>query len=128
MWSFLVDESMPRSTALVLRQAGYPTEDARDVGLRGHNGHNDEDVYRYAQAQRLTIITADKDFANALRFPPGTHQGIIVVRIPDEQPTQAVLDELRRTLTELEGGELAGLLVIVERGRTRIRRPPGPTA
>src|ERR671928_49081 len=114
MWSFLIDESMPRSTAVVLRQAGHRTEDARDVGLRGRS---DEEVYRYAQAQQLTIITADKDFANSLRFPPGTHQGIIVLRVPDEQPTQAVLQELQRTLTELAGADLAGLLAIVEPGR-----------
>lgn len=33
MWCFLIDEDMPRSTALMLRQAGYEAEDVRDVGF-----------------------------------------------------------------------------------------------
>jgi hypothetical protein len=37
MHRFLVDEDMPRSTARVLRGAGYEAEDVRDVGLRGHS-------------------------------------------------------------------------------------------
>jgi|SRR5581483_8275241 len=122
MWSFLVDESMPRSTAPLLRQLGHLADDVRDVGLRGHP---DQEIFDYAQAQRATLLTADKDFANVLRFPPGTHEGIIVVRIPDDQPTQAVHRELMRTLTEQASGSLAGLLLIVELGRTRIRRPLG---
>ena len=45
MWRFLVDEDMPRSTAVILRQAGYQAEDVRDVGLRGHT---DEEIFAYA--------------------------------------------------------------------------------
>lgn len=74
MWRFLIDESMPRSTTTMLRQAGYYAEDVRDIGLRGAT---DEAVHAYAQAHHLTLVTADKDFANVLRFPPGTHRGII---------------------------------------------------
>jgi predicted nuclease of predicted toxin-antitoxin system len=122
MGRFLIDESMPRSTTTLLRQAGYYAEDVRDIGLRGST---DEAVYAYAQAHRLTLVTADKDFANVLRFPPGTHWGIIVVRVPDDQPTAVLLEELRRALAEQAGQPLDGLLLVVERGRTRVRRPPG---
>ena len=59
-----------------------------------------------------------------LSFPPGTHAGLIVVRVPNELSTQDVNREIMRALTELEGEELGGLLIIVEVGRTRIRRPP----
>ena len=70
-------------------------------------------------------MTADKGFANVVNFPPGTHAGIVVIRVPNELPTREVNAQLLRALTDLEGQELAGLLVIVEVGRTRIRRPPG---
>ena len=123
-WRFLIDEDMPRSTAVALRQAGYRAEDVRDLGLRGHT---DQEVFECAQALRAVLVTADKGFANVLRFPPGSHAGIVVVRVPNELPTQEVNRELLRALADLEGRDLNGILVIVEVGRVRVRRgPPRP--
>jgi predicted nuclease of predicted toxin-antitoxin system len=119
-WKFLVDEDMSRSTAVVLRQAGHEAEDVRDVGLRGHS---DQEVFDRAQAQGAILVTADKDFANILRFPLGSHAGIIVSRVPDRLPTQRVNEELLQALGRLKGQDLKGTLVIVEIGRIRIRRP-----
>jgi predicted nuclease of predicted toxin-antitoxin system len=120
MWRFLTDEDMSRSTAVMLRSAGYGAEDVRDVGLRGHS---DADVFAYAQTQNATLISADKGFTNLLLFPLGTHAGIIVVRIPDEVPPKRLNEELLRTLATLADQSLSGLLIIVEIGRIRIRRP-----
>ncbi len=118
---FLVDEDMARSTAVALRQAGHEAQDVRDVGLRGHS---DQEVFDRAQTQGAILVTADKDFANILRFPLGSHAGIIVSRVPDRLPTQRVNEELLQALARLEGQKLEGVLVIVEVGRVRIRRPP----
>jgi predicted nuclease of predicted toxin-antitoxin system len=123
MWKFVIDEDMPRSTAVVLRQAGHSAEDVRDVGLRGHS---DEEVFEYAQTQGAILLTADKGFGNLLRFPLGTHAGILVVRMPNELPTQAVNQEVLRALEDLAGEDLAGLLMVVELGRTRVRRRGRP--
>jgi predicted nuclease of predicted toxin-antitoxin system len=119
MWNFLIDEDMPRSTAVVLRQAGHSVEDVRDVGLRGRS---DQEIFQYAQSQGAILLTADKGFSNIVRFPLGTHAGILVVRVPNELPTQAVNHEVLRALQDLESEDLAGLLMIVELGRTRVRR------
>lgn len=120
MWRFLVDEDMPRSTAVALRGAGYAADNVRDVGLRGHS---DADVFAYAQLNQVTLVSADKGFTNLLHFPLGTHAGIIVVRIPDEVPTKRLNEELLRALATLSTQSLLGLLIIVEIGRTRVRRP-----
>ncbi len=120
MWTFLVDEDMPRSTARVLREAGYKAEDVRDVGLRGRD---DQDVFAYAQTQDAVLVTADKGFGNVLRFPPGAHAGIVVLRVPDQLPTHRINEALLKTLADLEGEDLKGVLVVVVVGRTRIRRP-----
>jgi predicted nuclease of predicted toxin-antitoxin system len=120
MWAFLIDEDMPRSLAALLRQAGHTVEDVRDVGLRGQS---DAVVFAHAQATRATLITADKGLANMGLFPPGTHAGIIVSRIPDTLPTSVVNQEIVNALTHLAGETLTGLLVIIEPGRIRVRRP-----
>jgi predicted nuclease of predicted toxin-antitoxin system len=119
-WRFLVDEDLPRTTAQVLSQANYPAEDVRDVGLRGHS---DNEVFAYAQTHGQIVISADKGFTNTLRFPLGSHAGIVVVRIPDELPTPKMHQELLNGLTSLAGRTLTGALVIVEIGRVRVRWP-----
>lgn len=124
MWKFLIDEDMPRSTNVALREAGHDAVDVRDVGLRGHG---DAEVFAYAQNLGAILVTADKGFANVLSFAPGTHSGLIVLRVPNELPTQQVNKELLRALADLADENLKGLLVIVEVGRTRIRRGPQGT-
>lgn len=87
MPAFPVDEDVPRSTAVVLRQTGHAATDVQDAGLRGQS---DQEVFAYAQARHLTLVTVDKGFANVLRFPLGTHAGLIVVRVPNELPAHQV--------------------------------------
>ncbi|WP_322800769.1 DUF5615 family PIN-like protein [Thermoflexus sp.] len=120
MGRFLVDEDMPRSTSVVLREAGHEVEDVRDAGLRGCT---DEEVIAYARARGAVLITADKGFANILRFPLGTHAGILVLRMPNELSVPELNRRLLQALMRMEGEDLRGLLIIVEPHRIRIRRP-----
>lgn len=119
MWRFLVDEDLPRSTAITLRQAGYLAEDVRDVGLRGRS---DDAVFAYAQEHGATLVTADKGFANPLRFAFDRAMGIILVRVPNALPSQRLNAELLRALAILADEELLGLLIVVEPGKVRVRR------
>jgi predicted nuclease of predicted toxin-antitoxin system len=114
MWRFVVDEDMPRSTAPALRQAGWPAEDVRDVGLAGHE---DPVALAYARAHGAILVTEDKGFTNTLRYPLGSHAEIMVLRLPGTLPTRLVNAELLRALSDLARQDLAGTLVIVELGR-----------
>jgi predicted nuclease of predicted toxin-antitoxin system len=119
-WRFLVDEDISRLTTRSLRSAGYDTDDVRDIGLRAHS---DQEIFLYAQNHGAILVTADKGFANIFRFPLGTHAGIIVIRVPEELPTEVANRGLFKALKELTGENLKGVLVVVELGRIRIRRP-----
>ncbi len=119
MAQFLVDEDMPRSTARVMRQAGYQAEDVRDIGLAGHG---DPEVFQAAQQRGAVLVSRDLGFTNVLKFPPGNHAGILVIRIRSDVPPPRVNQEILRVLTELSPDSLQGLLVIIELGRTRVRR------
>jgi len=74
---------MPRSTARVLRDAGYDAVDVRDIGLAGHP---DDEVFAVAQSMRAVLITADREFASLLKFPLGSHSGVILTRTPNKLP------------------------------------------
>ena len=120
MPTFVVDEDMPRSTAAVLAGSGHRALDVRDCGLRGAN---DQAVFGFAQEQRAVLLTGDKEFGNILRYPLGTHFGIVVARLPNEMPTTAVNAVLLQGLDGLGDEDLAGNVVIIEPRKTRIRRP-----
>lgn len=118
---FLVDEDMPRSTARALRKAGHRAEDVRDVGLRGRS---DAEVFDYAQRRGTILVTQDREFANLIKFPLGSHRGIIVLRVPNEFSTSRVNRELLGALAELQDRDLTENLLIVQPGRFRLRRHP----
>ena len=114
---FLVDEDVPRSTARVLKSAGFDAIDVRDVGLRGSS---DKDIFEYSQREERILVSCDLGFANTLTFPPAQNQGIIVVRIPDSISITRFNQELLQAISEL-GERLQHHLAIVEIGRVRLR-------
>jgi hypothetical protein len=61
-------------------------------------------------------------FANVLRFPLGSHAGIVVTRFPNAMPTPLINQEIVARLASLAGQDLVGALVIIEPGRLRTRR------
>ena len=80
MAAFLVDESLPRAVTRALVAAGHDVADVRDIGLRGAP---DDAIAVHARATHQIVVSGDLDFSNALRFPPGSHPGIVVARLPD---------------------------------------------
>lgn len=122
MHRFLVDEDLPRSMAERLRLAGHVAVHVREVGLVGYS---DQSLFFYAGRERLTIVTADKGFANIHAYPLGTHAGLIVFRYPTTVSMRQLTGDLLRWLKGLSERSLHGLLVIMEPGRIRVRHPRG---
>lgn len=116
-WAFLVDENTAKSLAFALRTAGYSAEHAYEAGLQGHP---DTEIFAYAQAHQLTLITADLDFAHILNFPP-PHFGVMVLRLPDTMPTTDLTREVLNALSQLAGQPLANTLFSIEPGCVRKR-------
>ena len=121
MPAFLVDEDLPRSLSRSLTLAGFRAEDGRDVGLRGAP---DDEVMRYAISHDLTLLSADLGFANVLRFPLGSHAGIVIARFPHELSTATLVEAILTALQRLSDDEIGGNLVIIEPSRIRLRRRP----
>lgn len=114
---FITDEDVPRSTARVLRDAGFDAVDVRDVGLRGKS---DAEVFKYAQQENRLLITCDMGFSNILNFPPSESHGILVVRVPDSESIDTLNHEVLRAVQEV-GENLLHHLAIIEIGKVRLR-------
>ena len=39
---------------------------------------------RLTVAQQRALVTAEREFGNSLLYPPGSHAGVVLVRIPEE--------------------------------------------
>lgn len=117
-----VDESMPGALADALTSAGMDAVDVRDVGL---GGHDDDDVLAFAVAEGRAVITSDVGFGSILRYPLGSHAGIVLVRLPETEWPHIVARVVAQ-VGALDAADLSGNVVVIDEVRVRVRRPPGP--
>ncbi|OFV98623.1 MAG: hypothetical protein A3F68_09235 [Acidobacteria bacterium RIFCSPLOWO2_12_FULL_54_10] len=119
MPKFLVDEDMPRSKALILRDKGYEVVDVRDCGLRGKT---DNEVFDYAQRNSAVLITGDMGFSNITHFRIGSHAGIVIAHYPSEISPSEINKQIIEAFKQLNDADFQGNLIILDPGKIRIRR------
>lgn len=117
---FLVDESLSRRVAELLRHADH---DAVHVGDLGLLGTPDDEVMAAARSSDRVLITVDTDFGGLLAFAhESTPSAILVRRAPHRTESQVQL--LLAALPEVEQHLIAGALVVLSPGQARIRLLP----
>ena len=84
-------------------------------------GASDDRVWEAAHSERRCLFTADKGFADARKYPPGTHDGIVLFRLPRESRL-GYIRLLESLLAERELESLAGAIVTVSPDAIRVRR------
>lgn len=120
MLKFVIDEDIPRSTGIILKENGYDVLDIRDHGLRGEN---DEKIYKFAQENEAVVLTGDRGFGNIQRFPLGKHNGIVVAHFPNEMSTLVINQKLLVGLRCINEEDYKGNVIIIDSLKIRIRRP-----
>ena len=73
-----LDEHLPESLLATLRALGHDVDNVRMEGL---SGQADADVWQAAQKAERFLITQDLDFSDIRNFSPGTHHGLMLVRL-----------------------------------------------
>lgn len=73
-----LDENLPESLAKDLARFNHDVDTVRIEGLAGQS---DPDVWKGAQNSGRFLITQDLDFPDVRRFVPGTHHGLMLVRL-----------------------------------------------
>ncbi|MCD5409405.1 MAG: DUF5615 family PIN-like protein [Methanocellales archaeon] len=113
---FLLDADMPRSSAEVIRSAGYDIEDVRDIGM---GAAKDREIIEYALKNERIIVTRDADFGEILRYPK--HPGGIIFRLPYTFRVEELNKILKEFLNSVEEDKIRNAIIIVEVGRYRKR-------
>ncbi len=114
-----LDENLPSSLAKTLASLGHDADTAPAEGL---TGQPDPVVWRAAQRGGRFLITQDLDFSDLRRYEPGTHAGVLLVRL--RAPGRQALARIIETLFRHEDVETwQGCLVVATERKHRVRRP-----
>ncbi len=73
-----LDENLPESLLASLGSLGHDVDNVRMEEL---SGRPDPDVWQAAQVSERYLITQDMDFSNMKKFAPGTHHGLLLLRL-----------------------------------------------
>jgi predicted nuclease of predicted toxin-antitoxin system len=114
-----LDENIAASAAVRLRAIGFDADTVMDEGL---NGRPDDDIWRAAQAEERFLVTQDLDFSDARKFSAGTHHGILVVRLPDEDQWR-MSDFLVGWFSVPDVRTWSGCFVVATPTKVRVTRP-----
>ncbi len=116
-----LDEDLSSLVGLPLRAAGYVV---RTVADQGWSGLKDAPLWDRLCAESAYFITADKGFGDVRRFPPGTHQGILVLRA-ERESIVAYRALVEGVIAKYRLESLAGALAVATPRGVRVRMPPG---
>lgn len=112
-----LDENMPYDLDMALSLFDVDT-----VGSEGLTGACDEAVWDAAQKEGRVLVTQDLDFSDLRKFTPGTHAGILLLRIsnPSRRRLKLRLDQI---LTSEDAASWSGCFVVATDSKLRVRRP-----
>jgi predicted nuclease of predicted toxin-antitoxin system len=114
-----LDENLPNRLVAALTALGH---DMDTVYAERLNGQIDPNVWSATQAAQRFFITQDLDFSDIRGYAPGTHAGLLLVRLA--RPSGDALFERVLTVFHTENVEdWRGCLVVVTERKIRVRRP-----
>jgi predicted nuclease of predicted toxin-antitoxin system len=98
---------------------GHDVDTAPEEGL---GGAADSRVWESAQMESRMFVTQDMDFSDLRKFVPGTHAGILLIRLhaPSWRRLAARVVEI---LHVENASSLSGCFVVVTETKARIVRP-----
>jgi predicted nuclease of predicted toxin-antitoxin system len=113
-----LDENLPASLVELLTAAGHDADTAPQEGL---TGQRDSTVWQATQAAGRFLITQDLDFSDVRKFAPGTHHGLLVLRLSDPSRRKLV-ERLRYIVTKENVEQWSGCFVVATDRKIRVRR------
>jgi predicted nuclease of predicted toxin-antitoxin system len=117
MAKFLVDENVPSGVVSFLQKRGFDAKEVRELGM---HGESDAEIMQLAQHDERILVTFDKHFSNILRYPLGSHCGIIRIRIHPPLISE-ITHSLDQFLQKFDLKAIRGRLIVLQRNGFRVR-------
>jgi len=114
-----LDENLPLSLSTLLNNSGHDVHTPQQEQLMGHA---DQEIWEAAQKESRFLITQDLDFSDSRRFAPGSHHGVLLVRL--HSPSRRNLIERIGELFQQEKvSDWVGCFVVATERKIRVRKP-----
>lgn len=114
-----LDENLPIRLAVPLKNLGH---DVHTVHGERLIGRPDGEIWEAAQTESRFLITQDMDFSDLRRFAPGSHHGILLVRL--HSPSRANLSARIIDVFHTESVEgWSGCFIVATERKIRVLRP-----
>ena len=114
-----LDENLPATLAHDLTRLGHDCDTVLEEGLKGQP---DSVVLSSAQHDHRFLITQDLDFSDIRKFKPGSHAGILLIRL-SLPGRQALANRIRQMFTTEDVENWTQCFVVATERKVRIRRP-----
>lgn len=115
----LLDEDIkkPEQTVALINglRPNWHVQHAARVGLEGLK---DPVIFAQAQNRSALLITADKDFSDIRKYPPGSHHGILLLR-PSQDLVSGQHTALKNALSQCTDQQLQKCLTISDETTVR---------
>jgi predicted nuclease of predicted toxin-antitoxin system len=116
-----LDANLPVRLAILLENIGHDVHTAHEEQLVGRT---DSEIWAAAQHESRFLITQDMDFSDTRLFAPGTHHGLLLVRL--RSPNRRDLAERIQELFQRENvGDRIGCFVVATERKIRVLKPRG---
>lgn len=112
-----LDENLPASLKPVLQKYGHDVDTVPDENL---GGRPDTEIWQAVNAESRFLITQDLDFSDTRQFAPGTHAGLLLIRLR-EPGAHALLAAISAVAAEI--ANWGGCFVVLTENKIRIKRP-----
>jgi len=115
---FKLDENVPVRLKSILEDFGWKASTVFDENL---SGKQDKDIIGVCRLENFVLITPDNDFSNPIAYPPGSHNGIVVIKT-EKQGSDIVIGMFKNLLNIFDIKDLGKSILIVEKNITRLRK------
>jgi predicted nuclease of predicted toxin-antitoxin system len=114
-----LDENLTARLASRLGLLGHEVQTVRDEGMEGRP---DAPIWEAAQSESRFFITQDMDFSDLRRFLPGTHYGILLIRLHAPK-RRALIRRVEDRFRQEDVSQWERCLVSASESRLRVLRP-----
>lgn len=116
-----LDENIPAELSMLLSAQGHDVDTVADESL---TGSADATIWAATCAAERFFVTQDLDFSDLRRFIPGSHPGLLLLRL-HHPSRRRLITVLRQLFASEDVPSWSGCVVVATDSKLRIRRPPG---